>query len=105
MQGTSLLPLLDGRVPPDWRESVYYHYYEYPHGWHDVKRHYGIRTTRYKLIHFYNDIDEWELYDLQNDPNEMINLYSNKDYLNVIKDLKFELRELREKYGDSNVNE
>lgn len=53
-----------------------------------VKRHYGIRTNRYKLIHFYNDIDEWELYDLQKDPNELHNLYGQSDYDSIVTDLK-----------------
>ena len=55
---------------------MYYHYYEYPY-YHHVQPHYGIRTDRYKLIHFYYDIDQWELYDLQNDPNELNNLIGN----------------------------
>ena len=66
-----------------------------------VKRHYGVRTERYKLMHFYYDIDEWELYDLEKDPSEMNNLYDNPDYLNVQKKLHLRLSELREKYGDS----
>lgn len=70
MQGRSLRPILAGRTPEDWRRSMYYHYYEYP-AEHSVKRHYGVRTRRYKLIHFYHDIDEWELYDLEKDPQEM----------------------------------
>src|SRR5690625_2168299 len=65
MQGKSLVPLV-GEADTDWRDALYYHYYEFPNE-HMVKRHYGIRTDRYKLIHFYNDIDEWELYDLQED--------------------------------------
>ncbi|WP_291855324.1 sulfatase [Marinilabilia sp.] len=76
MQGRSLRPMLEGEEPSDWRQSVYYHYYEYP-GFHMVKRHYGIRTERYKLIHFYNDIDQWELYDLEKDPDEMNNLIND----------------------------
>ncbi|MCK7537964.1 MAG: DUF4976 domain-containing protein [Marinilabiliales bacterium] len=68
MQGRSFLPSSRGEAgPPIGPESVYYHYYEYPDV-HMVKRHYGVRTKRYKLIHFYNDIDAWELYDLEKDP-------------------------------------
>jgi len=63
MQGASMRPLLSGETPANWRKSMYHHYYEYP-GWHIVKRHYGVRTERYKLIHFYHDIDAWEMYDL-----------------------------------------
>jgi arylsulfatase A-like enzyme len=98
IQGRSLRPLLKGQKDGDWRKSMYYHYYEYPHGWHDVKKHYGIRTQRYKLIHFYDDIDAWELYDLQRDPDELLNLYDSEDYQGIVEDLKKELRVLRQKY-------
>jgi arylsulfatase A-like enzyme len=106
MQGVSLRPLLDnaGKAPETWRKAVYYHYYEFP-SWHMVKRHYGIRTERYKLIHFYNDVDEWELYDMQKDPKEMNNLYNNKDYQPVIKELKEELIKLQKQYKDTNPTE
>ncbi|MHC4624872.1 MAG: sulfatase/phosphatase domain-containing protein [Planctomycetota bacterium] len=100
IQGRSFRSLLKGKAPRDWRTSMYYHYYEYP-GAHAVKRHYGIRTKRYKLIHFYYDIDAWELYDLQRDPNELNNLYGNPAYGNIVRVLKAELGRLREQYGDS----
>ncbi len=80
---------------------MYYHYYEYPHGWHTVKRHYGIRTNRYKLIHFYNDIDQWELYDLETDPNEMNNIYNLPDNKDLIDSLKEKLGDLQHQYNDS----
>jgi len=79
---------------------MYYHYYEYP-AVHSVKRHYGVRTERYKLIHFYHDIDEWELYDLEEDPNELNNVYGNPAYADVVRELKAELKQLREQYKDN----
>jgi arylsulfatase A-like enzyme len=100
MQGKSLRDVLNKQTPDDWRKSVYYHYYEYP-GWHMVKRHYGIRTPKYKLIHFYYDIDAWELYDLTKDPNELNNLYNNPEYQDIIAELKTELQKLREQYKDT----
>jgi arylsulfatase A-like enzyme len=100
MQGRSLRPLLEGETPKDWRKSIYYHYYEYPGG-HSVKRHYGVRTSRYKLMHFYHDIDAWELYDLERDPNELNNVYDNPEMAGVVKELTTELRRLQEQYGDS----
>jgi len=100
MQGASLMPLLRGRAPQNWRTAMYYHYYEYP-GAHSVKRHYGIRTKRFKLIHFYYDLDRWELYDLQSDPNELNNLYGTAACEPVIRALKLQLQRLRKKYGDS----
>lgn len=99
IQGRSLRPLLQGKKPKDWPKSIYYHYYEYP-AVHSVKRHYGVRTERYKLIHFYNDIDEWELYDLKKDPHEMNNVYNDQAYTDVIKKLKAELSRLREEFKD-----
>jgi arylsulfatase A-like enzyme len=100
VQGESLRPLLRGRTPKRWRKSIYYHYYEYP-AVHSVKRHYGVRTERYKLIHFYHDIDEWELYDLQKDPREMNNVLNDPKYANVVEELKAELKRLRKKYKDT----
>jgi len=100
MQGVSLRPLLKGKTPADWRTAMYYHYYEYP-GAHSVKRHCGVRTKRHKLIHFYHDIDQWELYDLQKDPNELENLYGRGAYAALTKTLKKQLKTLQKKYGDS----
>ncbi len=99
IQGVSLVPLLKGEVPKDWRKALYYHFYEYP-AEHMVKRHYGIRTDRYKLIHFYNDIDEWELYDLKEDPAEMHNIYGKQGAEEIVKDLRAELLRLQEQYND-----
>ena len=100
MQGESFRGNLRGKTPPQWRQSMYYHYYEFP-AVHKVKRHYGVRTQRYKLIHFYNDIDAWELYDLKKDPHELNNLYNDPSYQDVVKELKTELTRLREKYKDN----
>ena len=79
---------------------MYYHYYEYPY-YHHVQPHYGIRTERYKLIHFYYDIDQWELYDLQSDPNELNNLIDNDKYADIISNLKSELYNLKKNYGNN----
>ncbi|MFC2129582.1 sulfatase [Bacteroidota bacterium] len=99
MQGESLLPLFKGETE-DFREAVYYHYYEYP-AVHMVKRHYAIVTEDYKLIHFYYDMDEWELYDRKKDLHEMTNEYDNPKYSDVVIKLKKELAELRTEYKDS----
>jgi arylsulfatase A-like enzyme len=100
IQGRSIRKILQGNTPPDWRQSMYYHYYEYP-AVHSVKRHYGIRTKRYKLIHFYHDIDEWELYDLKKDPKEMYNIYNVPTNAGLVKKLKAELKLLRKKYKEN----
>ena len=104
IQGVSLLPLLKGESPADWRTSLYYHFYEYP-AEHAVKRHYGVRTDRYKLIHFYNDIDVWELYDLQNDPMEMHNIFGQEGTEQVTADLMKELKRLQVQYDDPILKE
>jgi arylsulfatase A-like enzyme len=98
MQGRSLVPLLKSTTPDDWRDAIYYHYYEFP-SVHMAARHYGIRTDRYKLIHFYQ-FDEWELYDLKRDPDELTNEYNNPDYISTIADLKLRLENLRQQYKD-----
>ncbi|MBN1348219.1 sulfatase [candidate division KSB1 bacterium] len=100
MQGESLQPLLAGNIPGDWRDSIYFHYYEYP-AWHMVKKHYGIRTKRYKLMHFYDDIDAWELYDLKTDPGEMKNVYADPEYADIVQMLMTDLKQLQQKYGDT----
>jgi len=100
MQGKSILPILKGEIPENWREAHYYHYYEHPSE-HDVRRHYGITTDRYKLIHFYYDLDKWELYDLEKDPNEMQNLYGDSAYAEVKSELHNRLEVLRTTYQDN----
>lgn len=98
MQGASLVPLLKGESPEDWRKSIYYHYYEYP-SVHMVPRHNGIRTDRYKLIHFY-EFDEWEFYDLETDPDELQNEYNNPKYAAMIATIHEEFVNLRQHYKD-----
>ncbi len=100
MQGESLMPLLLSENDKWTREEVYYHYYEYP-SVHMAKRHYGIVTKEFKLVRFYYDVDEWELYDRYNDPNEMNNVYSDPAYEDVVKNLTERLAKLRVKYKDS----
>ena len=99
IQGESLVPLLKGDTA-NWRKAIYYHYYEYP-GPHSVKRHYGVRTDRYKLIHFYNDVNQWELYDLQKDPSEMNNLYGQKGYEEITQSMFNQLVDLQKQYNDT----
>lgn len=94
MQGRSLLPLWKGQTPANWRQSFYYHYYEYP-GPHSVARHFGVVTGRYKLVHFYDPHDTWELFDLQKDPREMTSVYGAADYAAIRKELEVELARLR----------
>ena len=98
MQGHSLVPILKGENPKNWRTSIYYHYYEYP-SVHMVPRHYGIRTERYKLMHFYQ-FDEWEFYDLEKDPDELSNIYQNPEAAPVIAKVKKKLEALRKQYDD-----
>lgn len=95
MQGRSLVPILKGQTPADWRKSFYYHYYEHP-AVHSVARHYGVVTERYKLIHFYEpDFKYWELFDLKSDPRELKSVYGQPEYAQTQKELEQELSRLR----------
>jgi arylsulfatase A-like enzyme len=100
MQGESLLPLFKGDDASWNRDAVYYHYYEYP-SVHMVKRHYGIVSREFKLVHFYFDVHEWELYDRNKDPQEMKNVFEDPDYADIVAKLKVQLTELRVKYKDT----
>ena len=100
MQGRSFLPLLHGQKPKDWRTSMYYRYYHYPQH-HRVQPHYGVRNHRYKLIYF-NKLNQWELFDLRNDPHELKNLYSDPRYPSVMKKLKSEMYRLKKALKDEN---
>lgn len=99
MQGRSMVPLMEEDEDLSWRGALYYHYYEYP-GIHGVKRHLGARSDRYKLIHFYHDIDEWELYDLERDPDEMVNVYDDPEYTDIKKEMHLVLLGLARQYED-----
>lgn len=98
MQGKSLRPLLENATKGDsFRDAVYYHYYDYP-AFHMVKKHYGVRTDRYKLMHFYDDIDTWELYDLEEDPKEIHNQIDNPEYDGIKAKLRSTLDSLQKVY-------
>ena len=97
MQGESLRKLWQNDVS-EWRDAIYYHYYEKGFG---ATPHYGVRTDRYKLIHFYDVVDSWEFYDLETDPNEMHNLYTDPGYARKIRELAEKLGELQKKYKDT----
>jgi arylsulfatase A-like enzyme len=96
MQGASIVPLLRGETPADWRNAIYYQYFAYP-DWHMVHRQYGVRTHRYKLIHYY-EVGEWEMFDLARDPGEMRSVYADPQYAVIVDELKARLLELRETY-------
>lgn len=105
MQGVSLRPLIEGKTPPSWRDSYYYHYYEFaPPHW--VPPHYGVRTERYKLINYYT-LNQWELFDLQKDPDEMENLLEWNGYKiapgyeSIFHDLMKKLKQSRKQYQDT----
>jgi arylsulfatase A-like enzyme len=101
IQGKSMMPLIrDPKV--SIRTSAYYHFYEFP-GEHSVLKHFGIRTSRYKLIRFYDHKNFWELYDLQKDPHEMKNLYGQKKYADITADLKKQLEQLCIEYKDKDA--
>ncbi|HEY7118012.1 MAG TPA: sulfatase/phosphatase domain-containing protein, partial [Tepidisphaeraceae bacterium] len=85
-------------APAGWRTSIYYHYYEFPQP-HHVHPHYGVRTDRYKLMYF-TDLNEWELYDLQQDPNELRNVYLEPEYTEVRDKMTAELKRLRTELKD-----
>lgn len=95
LHGRSMVPVLAGRTPADWRRSLYYHYYEYP-GPHAVRRHYGVVERRYKLVRFYEpDVDEWEMYDLEADPKELKSVHADPNYAQERARLEKELTQLR----------
>ena len=112
LQGRSLRPVLRGEGPPDWRQAMYYRYWMHKAD-HNVYAHYGIRTHQHKLIYYYSDaldqpgaIDEtyepeWELFDLERDPQELINVCDDPVYASVRAELTDELHRLQEEAGDA----
>ena len=103
MQGRSLVPLLQGETPEDWREAVYYQYYEGPPSMdavHNVAQHYGVRTEQYTLAR-YPGLEKWELFDLEEDPEQLQSVYGEPDYSDVQERLKERLSELQKKYEDN----
>lgn len=100
MQGRSMLPVLQGNTPSDWRKYYYYHYYEWP-AVHNVRPHYGIASDHYKLVKFYGDVDYWELFDLQKDPEEMTSVYDDPAYADVRQQLHAELERQQKVLDDT----
>lgn len=112
MQGRSYKSILEGKTPPDWRRAVYYRYWMHLDGSHNVPAHYGIRTSRYTLIHYYGkglnmagaknkDLDpEWELFDNEKDPQQMRNVYADPAYQQTVRELRMELERLKREAGD-----
>ena len=118
MQGRSLVPLLENNAPDDWRQSMFYAYYD--NSWalkdlppeartdpsfryftaHRVSPHRGVRTERYKLIEYYKEDGYWELFDLEADPNELKNLYPEPGHDQLKTELTQELRRLQEHYHE-----
>ncbi|HUG18155.1 MAG TPA: sulfatase [Planctomycetaceae bacterium] len=96
MQGRSLVDVFKGKTPDDWRTALYYHYYEFP-GAHSVRRHFGVRTKTHKLMNFYN-LEEWELYDLKKDPDELTSVYDDPNYADVAEKLKQEIKKFQDLY-------
>jgi arylsulfatase A-like enzyme len=93
MQGRSLVPVLRGHVPADWRTSMYYRYYHDP-GDHNTRAHYGVRTRTHKLVYYWKK-DQWELFDLVHDPSELSNLYGQPGQEELTRALKTELARLK----------
>ena len=102
MQGKSMVPVLTNSIENWDRDAVYYHYYEHPSE-HNVNRHYAVVTKEYKLIHYYFDLDYWELIDRKKDTLEQHNYYDDPAYNTIKEELHQKLNQLREEYGDSNA--
>jgi arylsulfatase A-like enzyme len=99
LHGRSFAPVLRGQVPADWRQSIYYHYYDPGHG---VAKHYGVRTARYTLAHFYQT-NEWELFDNEKDPQQLRSVHGDPAYAGTVTEVTAELTRLRALYGDTDA--
>ncbi len=102
MQGRSIVPVLRGQTPADWQTAMYYRYFMHCDG-HNVYAHYGLRTERYKLIYYYEEDpgpQEWELFDLDSDPYELMNVYADPAYAGIVEELKQRLAAMRDELGD-----
>src|SRR3546814_13639941 len=102
MQGESWTDFIDdGKLQDDaeWREDFLYEWFEYP-AVHCAREHRGVRTERWKLIHFWEMPDEWALYDLENDPDEMVNLVDDPQHAELVARLKKRITQLRAETGD-----
>jgi arylsulfatase A-like enzyme len=102
MQGLSMVPFLKGETPKTWRKDWLYEYYEYP-GPHNVRKNRGVRTDRYKFVHYYEAPEEFEMYDLQEDPGELHNLYGDPRHAALAGELRRRIDELRQETGDNYV--
>lgn len=98
MQGRSLLPILSGEPPADWRTAMYYRYYHDP-GHHNTRAHLGIRTATHKLIHYWKK-DAWEMFDLSADPQEQHNLANDPAQAPKLAELKTQLATLKKEMKD-----
>src|SRR6185312_15986279 len=107
--GRSLVPILKSESPKDWRKDWLYEYFEYPQ-WEHVRPHRGVRTERYKLIHYFklatfpDESEEFELYDLSKDPGELHNLYGTSGYATLTQQLLNRITELRKETEDDLIN-
>jgi arylsulfatase A-like enzyme len=100
VHGRSLVPLLLDQEP-DWRGSIYYHYYE-SNGPHRVAKHHGVRSERYDLVHYY-ELGEWELFDLARDPDELASVFDDPSYAEVRAEMQSELQVIRDAYADESL--
>lgn len=96
LHGQSFVALLSGTTPKDWRRSLYYHYYDNDHG---VPRHNGVRTERYTLAHFYRT-NEWELFDLREDPKQLRSVYGRPGYESITRQLQSQLEQFKRRFQD-----